>query len=192
VLAFHGQHAFALGTVIALAESRPDIFSWRLAFSAGGDGGAPYLIETRQRRASGVPAASALPATGCLGAQAYARKQPRAWFTGHRKIRRRCEAARPKESRSTSTPCDIRGFHLLKFDSQCGCAADQRMLRFAEQVATAKVVAVADDEVAIAPRPRRVRIAPDQELPARRDRAARLAPHLAFVICHFRPRVDLR
>jgi hypothetical protein len=62
VLAFHGQHAFALGTVIALAESWPDIFSWRLAFSAGGDGGAPYLIETRQRRASGVPAASALPA----------------------------------------------------------------------------------------------------------------------------------
>jgi hypothetical protein len=25
VLAFHGQHAFALGTVIALAESRPDL-----------------------------------------------------------------------------------------------------------------------------------------------------------------------
>jgi len=24
VLAFHGQHAFALGMVIALAESRPD------------------------------------------------------------------------------------------------------------------------------------------------------------------------
>jgi len=28
VLAFHGQHAFALGTVIALAESRPDL-CWR-------------------------------------------------------------------------------------------------------------------------------------------------------------------
>jgi hypothetical protein len=25
VLAFHGQHAFALGTVIALAESQPDL-----------------------------------------------------------------------------------------------------------------------------------------------------------------------
>jgi hypothetical protein len=25
MLAFHGQHAFALGTVIALAESQPDL-----------------------------------------------------------------------------------------------------------------------------------------------------------------------
>jgi hypothetical protein len=45
VLAFHGQHAFALGTLIALAErsracrwsAKPDL--GEVAFLAGGDGG---------------------------------------------------------------------------------------------------------------------------------------------------------
>jgi hypothetical protein len=38
VLAFHGQHAFALGTVIALAEIPTSCFL-AAAFSAGSDGG---------------------------------------------------------------------------------------------------------------------------------------------------------
>ena len=66
-LAFHGQHAFALGTVIALAESRPDLGKrWPSRLVATPP---PNVIETRQRRVNVVPAASALPATGCLGAR---------------------------------------------------------------------------------------------------------------------------
>ena len=55
VLAFHGQHAFALGTVIALPESRPDLgerWSSRLVATAAED----RLSFRRKSRASFAPA----------------------------------------------------------------------------------------------------------------------------------------
>src|SRR5262249_19801550 len=63
------------------------------------------------------------------------------------------------------------GFHLLQLAGQRGCTAHKAQLGLAEHVPAAQIADVAHYKIAVAPRPRRIRVAPDEQLPPARDRA---------------------
>ena len=61
MLAFHGQHAFALGTVIALAEPRPDV-CWRRP---------SRLVATASETSAAIRNTSFAAASDCEGTRFY-------------------------------------------------------------------------------------------------------------------------
>jgi hypothetical protein len=65
-----------------------------------------------------------------------------------------------------------RPFHLLAGDFDCRRPPDQARLRFRQQFGATKIIGVQRDQIAIAPRPRRVAITIDEQPAAVGDGAA--------------------